>query len=80
MAPPPQVTAKACMLNSNDVFVLSYDITTYVWYGKGCSTLEMKVGDYIATSIVNKSAPMIGTAILNGLISYKQPHCSARSN
>ena len=48
------------MLNSNDVFVLSYDITTYVWYGKGCSSLEMKVGDYIATTIVNKSAPMLG--------------------
>ena len=53
------------MLNSNDVFVLSYDITTYVWYGKGCSSLEMKVGDYIATTIVNKSAPMLGKSQFN---------------
>ena len=55
-----QVVPNASMLNSNDVFVLSYDITTYVWYGKGCSSMEMKVGDYIATTIVNKSAPMLG--------------------
>ncbi|XP_063695130.1 villin-1-like isoform X1 [Bolinopsis microptera] len=55
-----EVVPKASMLNSNDVFVLSYDITTYVWYGKGCSSMEMKVGDYIATTIVNKSAPMLG--------------------
>lgn len=55
-----QVDPKAAVLNSNDVFVLSYDITTYVWYGKGSSTLEMKVGDYLATTLLNKSAPMNG--------------------
>ncbi|CAL8294161.1 unnamed protein product [Lota lota] len=39
-----EVPARASSLNTNDVFLLKTDASTYLWYGKGCSGDERLMG------------------------------------
>ncbi|XP_072364159.1 villin-1 [Scyliorhinus torazame] len=46
-----EVPARASSLNSNDIFVLKTDQTTYLWCGKGCSGDEREMAKSVANSL-----------------------------
>ncbi|XP_038654497.1 advillin [Scyliorhinus canicula] len=46
-----EVPPRASSLNSNDIFVLKTDQTTYLWCGKGCSGDEREMAKSVANSL-----------------------------
>lgn len=46
-----EVPARASSLNSNDIFVLKTEQTTYLWCGKGCSGDEREMAKAVANNL-----------------------------
>ncbi|XP_048414224.1 advillin isoform X2 [Stegostoma tigrinum] len=46
-----EVPARASSLNSNDIFVLKTEQTTYLWCGKGCSGDEREMAKSVANNL-----------------------------
>ncbi|XP_069771040.1 advillin [Narcine bancroftii] len=46
-----EVPARATSLNSNDIFVLKTEQTTYLWCGKGCSGDEREMAKSVANNL-----------------------------
>ncbi|XP_067871824.1 villin-1 [Heterodontus francisci] len=46
-----EVPARASSLNSNDIFVLTTEQTTFLWWGKGCSGDEREMAKMVANNL-----------------------------
>ncbi|XP_051871352.1 villin-1 [Pristis pectinata] len=54
-----EVPARATSLNSNDIFVLKAEQTTYLWCGKGCSGDEREMAKTVANNLSKREKQTI---------------------